>query len=55
MDKNLYDVAYEFLYGITRYLIFTNLLSSKKYIHIYISCGHVVGDFENEAKTRCNF
>ena len=30
MDKNLYDVAYEFLYGITRYLIFPNLSSSKK-------------------------
>ena len=30
MDKNLYDVAHEFLYGITRYLIFPNLSSSKK-------------------------
>ena len=34
IDENLYDVAYEFLYGITRYLIFPNLSSSKKiYLH----------------------
>ena len=22
---------------------------------LYTRCGHVVGDFESEAKTRCNF
>ena len=38
MDKNLY--AYEFLYEITRYLIFPNLSSSKKKnMYIYnMSC-----------------
>ena len=38
MDKNLYDVAHEFLYGITRYLIFPNLSSSKKIYSYNMSC-----------------
>ena len=58
-----YEFAFDFLHIFTNYFfelctldnfeVFRQIVKCKRLI--YNRCGHVVRDFESEAKTRCNF
>ena len=47
MKEDFLEKGYSFLKIFPRLLFFNNLM--------FLRCGHVVRDFESEAKTKCNF